>query len=112
MAAFEARPTEAHKAIIAQLLRDDAELQGIAREYVKLGMYELLRQLQAGDAATRAAIAKSLSRVVTAAITEGAEDDGDQTLRAEMHEMMAEMRGDLMDAREVIEKKAIVKKSR
>jgi hypothetical protein len=112
VAAFEARPTEAHKAIIAQLLRDDAELQGIAREYVKLGMRELLRQLQAGDAATRAAIAKSLSRVVTAAITEGAEDDGDQTLRAEMHEMMAEMRGDLMEKADVTEVRVIVPKGR
>lgn len=93
---FESKPTEAHKAIIAQLLADDTELRGLAREFVLLGMREVVDQMRRGDAATRAVIAKSLASTITKAITETGEDDGDMTLRAEMHEMMDEMRGELM----------------
>lgn len=106
---FLNKPTEAHKAIISQLLADDAEMRELSRQFVKLGMVELLHQLKRGDAATRALIAKSLAGVVTRAITDGVEDDGDQSLRMEMHEMIAEMRGDLMDQREA---KVIVPKKR
>lgn len=93
MAFPSSKPTEAHKAIIAQLLHEDAELRELARQFVVLGMQETVNQLRRGDAATRAMIAKSLAGTLTKAITETGEDDGDQTLRAEMHEMMEEMRG-------------------
>lgn len=96
MAYPSAKPTEAHKAIIAQLLHDDAELRDLARQFVLLGMRETVNQLRRGDAATRASIAKSLAGTLTKAITETGEDDGDQTLRAEMHEMVAEMRGEML----------------
>ena len=95
--AFAPKPTEAHKAIIAQLLSEDAELRDLARQFVVLGMRETVNQLMRGDQATRAMIAKSLASTITKAITETGEDDGDQTLRAEFHEMMAEMRGEIMD---------------
>ncbi len=91
-----AKPTEAHKAIIAQLLRDDTELRDMAREFVVMGMREVIEQMKRGDAGTRAMIAKSLASTLTKAITETGEDDGDQTLRAEMHQMMDEMRGDML----------------
>lgn len=92
---FDSKPTEAHKAIIAQLLADDAELRTLARQFVVMGMRETINQLQRGDQATRAAIAKSLAGTLTKAITETGEDGGDDTLRAEMHAMMAEMRADI-----------------
>ena len=92
---FESKPTEAHKAIIAQLLRDDAELRDLAREFVLLGMKETVNQLARGDAATRASIAKSLAGTLTKAITETSGEDGDDTLRAEMHAMMDEMRAEM-----------------
>lgn len=96
MAFPSSKPTEAHKAIIAQLLSDDAELRDLARQFVVMGMRETINQLHRGDALTRATIAKSLAGTLTKAITETGEDDGDQTLRAEFHEMMDEMRGEIM----------------
>lgn len=90
-----AKPSVAQKALISQLLADDVELREIARAYVLVGMRETLDQLMRGDPATRAAIARGLSGVLTKAITEATDEDTDQTLRAEMHEMMAEMRADI-----------------
>lgn len=106
--AFESKPTEAHKAIIAQLLRDDAELRDLAREFVLLGMRETVNQLRRGDAATRATIAKSLASTLTKAITETSGDDGDDTLRAEMHAMMSEMRADIQATTEPVAKKPLL----
>lgn len=106
---FEAKPTEAHKAIIAQLLREDAELRDLARQFVLLGMKETVNQLIRGDAATRAAIAKSLAGTLTKAITETGGEDGDDTLRAEMHAMMDEMRAEMPTSR-VAPKQLVPKK--
>lgn len=89
--------TDAQKAIIGQLLETDVELRSMARQWVKLGMEELLNQMRRGDPATRAAIAKSLAGPLTKAITEAGDDDGNSELRAEMHQMVAEMRGEIMD---------------
>ena len=90
-----------HKAIIAQLLSDDAELRDLARQFIVLGMQEVINQLTRGDQATRATIARSLASTLTKAITEVGEEDGNATLRAEMQEMMAEMRGEWMDEPDV-----------
>ena len=115
MAFPSSKPTEAHKAIIAQLLHEDAELRELARQFVVMGMQETVNQLRRGDATTRAMIAKSLAGTLTKAITETGEDDGDQSLRAEMHEMMEEMRGHIQptDAPPVVKpvaKKIVPKK--
>lgn len=115
MAFSSSKPTEAHKAIIAQLLTNDPELRELARKFVVMGMQETVNQLRRGDAATRASIAKSLAGTLTKAITETGEDDGDQSLRAEMHEMMEEMRGHIQptDASPVVKpvaKKMVPKK--
>lgn len=107
MAFPSSKPTEAHKAIIAQLLHDDAELRELARQFVVMGMRETVNQLRRGDAVTRATIARSLAGTLTKAITETGEDDGDQTLRAEMHEMMDEMRRDIQ---QVDDPKPVTKK--
>ncbi len=88
------------KAIIAELLATDTPLRDLSRQFVVLGMREVLDQLVRGDQATRATIARSLASVITSAITESGEEDGDATLRAEMHEMMAEIRGELMGQQE------------
>ena len=100
MPAPNARPDATHKAIISQLLADDTELREMARQFVILGMKETLNQLARGDQATRATIARSLAGTLTKAITEVSEDDGNATLRAEMQEMMREMRGEWMDEQE------------
>lgn len=97
------------KAIISQLLSTDVELQKLARQFVLLGMKETVDQLQRGDPVTRAAIARSLSSIITKAITETAEGDGDDTLRAEMHAMMDEMRGEVMGRED--DDSALVKRS-
>ncbi len=91
------------KAIISELLGSDTDLRDMARQFVVLGMREVLDQLVRGDAATKATIARSLASVITSAITETGEEDGDATLRAEMHEMMAEIRGEMMDKEDVEE---------
>jgi hypothetical protein len=105
----EAKPSEAHKAIISQLLRDDAEMRDLARQFVVHGMYEVLDQLKRGDSATRATIAKSLASTLTKAITETGEDGGDDTLRADMHRMMEEMRGDIQAVNPPVAKKIVPK---
>lgn len=107
---FDPRPTEAHKAIIGQLLREDAELRDMARRFVVLGMREMVDQLHRGDAATRAAIAKSLAGTLTKAITETGGDDGDDTLRAEMHQMMDEMRDTIAPTSDPVAKRLVPKK--
>lgn len=91
----QAKVTDAHKALISQLLADDADMREAARLYVLRG-FKLLNELMVrGDPATQAAIAKSLTSVVTKAITETNDDDSDQSLREEMHRMMDEMRGEI-----------------
>lgn len=93
-------PSEAHKAIISQLIAEDAELREVARSFVLLGMKELVNQLARGDQTTRAMIARSLAGVMTKAITEGGEDEGAMGLRAEFHQMAAEIRGEWQDEQE------------
>ena len=95
MAAWGKTP-DAQVALIGQLLADDVEMRSLAREFTVLGMKEIINQMKRGDPATRAAIAKSLSGVVTKAITEAGDDDGQSELRREMHDMMAEMRGEIL----------------
>jgi hypothetical protein len=90
------RPTDLQKQLVSQLLHEDAELRGLARQLVKAGMSELVNQLHRGDAQTRAAIARSMAGAFTRPIFETGDDDTDSDLRAEMHQMMGELRGDLM----------------
>lgn len=90
-------PSETHKAIISQLIAEDTELRQVARSFVLLGMKELVNQLARGDQTTRAMIARSLAGVMTKAITEGGEDEGAMGLRAEFHQMAAEIRGEWQD---------------
>lgn len=82
-------------AIVASLVSSDPEMHAIAREYVQAGLIEMLNQLKRGDAATRAAIARSMSGVVANLFTQQTGDEGLNDLRIEMHEMMSEMRGDM-----------------
>lgn len=82
-------------AIVASLVAADPEMHALAREYVKAGLLEMVNQLKRGDAGTRAAIARSMSGVVTNLFAQSTGDDGLVELRTEMHEMMAEMRGEL-----------------
>lgn len=89
-------PAGDSKAIIGALLENDDELRDLARQFVIHGMREVLNQLARGDATTRGAIARSLSGVITKAITETGEDDGNQSMRAEFRQMMEEMRGEIM----------------
>lgn len=91
--------SDAHKAIISQLIADDADMREAARLYILRGFAILNDLMVRGDPATRAAVAKSLIGVVTKAITETQDDDSDQTLRAEMHQMMDEMRGEITNAK-------------
>jgi hypothetical protein len=86
---------ESQAAIITALISADPEMQKLAREYVLLGLAEMIHQLRRGDASTRAAIAKSMSGAVTNLLTQQAGDDGLTDLRTEMHQMMAEVRGDM-----------------
>ena len=105
----DAKSSDTHKALMAQLLSEDAELQKMARQFLVMGMYEVLDQLKRGDPATRASIAKSLASTLTKAITESGED-GDDTLRAEMHQMMDEMRGDIQQIDSPVAKVLVPKK--
>lgn len=82
-------------AIVATILASDPEMQAMARQFVMEGLREMIHQLKRGDAATRAAIAKSVSGAVTSLFTQQSGDDGLGELRTEMHEMVAEMRGEM-----------------
>lgn len=83
------------RALISELLGADEELRALAATLLKAAMLESIHQLARGDAATRAAIARAYVAPITKALTESDTDDGDQTLRAEMQTMFAEMRGDM-----------------
>lgn len=92
---------DAHKAVLAQLLAEDAELQGVARDYLVLGLRESIDLLRRGPVEIRASIARSLIPVLTRALTDvepGEDEQGD--LRAEMHEMIAGVRGEIMGEQE------------
>lgn len=91
------KTSDAQKAVIAQLLTDDPEIREAARLYLLRGFQHLDNLMTRGDPATRNAIARSLISVVTKPMTESNdEDEGLASVREEMHEMMAEMRGEIM----------------
>lgn len=103
------------RAIIAELLQSDDELQQLARTFVKLGMEEVVNQLTRGDAQTRATLAKQLAGPIVNAITEPAEEDQFGTIRAEFMEMMDEVRNEIMPPSRdvtVIEGRVLVKEPR
>src|SRR5688572_14463977 len=99
MAAQPSTPTPLDRgsqaAIVTSIIAADPEMQTLARQYVMLGLREMVNQLTRGDAQTRAAIARSMSGAVTNLFTQQAGDDGLAELRTEMHQMMSEVRGDV-----------------
>lgn len=96
--------SDAHKAMISQLLDKDDELRDMAREFLVLGMRETIHQLRRGDPATKTTIARALASTITKAITDQGEDDGMTQLRDEMAQMREEMQGEWMDGRSVEER--------
>lgn len=95
------RPDASQKAILQQLLGNDAELQSYARQLVVLGMREMVNVMQRGDPKDRVAIARSLAGVITRPLMEDAGDDVAGELAVEMRQMMAEVRGDWITERVV-----------
>lgn len=92
---FSRADAATQRALVSQLLESDDELRDLAKVMLKAAMHETIQQLVRGDASTRAAIARAYVTPITKALTETDADDADQTLRAEMQEMFAEMRGDM-----------------
>lgn len=107
-----AKIPDSQRALISQLLNQDEELAQVARRFILTSFAVMQDVLERGDPAAKLAMAKQMAGVVTAAITDNAADEGDTTLREEMHSMVAEMRGEIMgqadDAPRVIRAKRLV----
>lgn len=83
----------ADKAIISQLLGDDPALRALASKLVKSSLAHMVQIMENGSPADKAAIARSLSGVITRAITEPTEVQ-ESHLQTEMRQMMLEWRGE------------------
>lgn len=86
----------ASRAIIAELLATDPDLRAIAREFLVNALHDLISLQRRGDPAVRARLAQSLAGPIVSAITEPVDEDAFGSLRAEMLEMMEEVRGAIM----------------
>lgn len=87
-----ARPSDAQKHVIQQLLSTDAELHALASTMTKLALKEMVEIMRHGAPAEKAAIAKSLAAVITKPLYEVEPEDANASLRDEFEQMTAEMR--------------------